>query len=374
METLSLQDTHSLHRSIQKIYALQNSPTFELDALTIIDQLVPSEVPSAFSTNFQTQQVQLIFQPSFPGLSPETQQVIQARFGEHPLVQNMPRTLDGAHKISDFLRPAAFHRLEGLYQQYLRLYDIEDQITFFLPDASSGGLAAGALPPTDVLGFSLNRPQRSFTERDRLMLNFLRPHLAQAYANAQQYQVIQQNFSQLQQSCNVLGLVILDTELRIQSIAPQAAIWLDTYFTRSAAPLPDHLQSWIKHQIAHFSIPAELPKAIPPLRVEIADRQLTLRLIIEPQSARYLLLLEEQPIGQSLALAILGLSPREAELLNGLIQGKNNQALAEQMGITTATVRKHLENLYRKLDASSRAEAIAAAIAKLGVLNTLPLC
>jgi DNA-binding CsgD family transcriptional regulator len=374
MKTLTLQDTQSLHRSIQKIYALQNSPTFELDALTLIDQLVPSEVPSAFSTNFQTQQVRLIFQPSFPGLPPETRQVMQDHFGEHPLVQHMPRTLDGAHKISDFLRPAEFHRLEGLYQQYLRLYDIEDQITFFLPDASSGGLAAGALPPTDVLGFSLNRPQRSFTERDRQMLNFLRPHLAQAYANAQQYQVIQQNFSQLQQSCNVLGLVILDTELRVQSIAPQAAIWLDTYFTPSLSPLPDRLHSWIKHQIAHFSTPTELPTAIPPLRVEIADRQLTLRLIIEPQSARYLLLLEEQSIGQSLALAILGLSPREAELLNGLIQGKNNQALAEQMGITTATVRKHLENLYRKLDASSRAEAIATAIARLGVLNALPLC
>jgi DNA-binding CsgD family transcriptional regulator len=373
METLTLQDTQSLHQSIQQIYALQNSRTFELDALTIIDQLVPSDIPSAFSTNFQTQQVQLIFQPSFPGLSPETQQVVHDHFGEHPLVQNMPRTLDGAHKISDFLRPAAFHRLEGLYQQYLRLYDIEDQITFFLPDAGSGGLATGALP-TDMLGFALNRPQRSFTERDRLLLNFLRPHLAQAYANARQYQVIQQNFSQLQQSCNVLGLVILDTELRVQSIAPQAAIWLNTYFTPSPHQLPDHLQSWIKHQLANISTPADLPTAIPPLRVEIADRQLTLRLIIEPQSARYLLLLEEQPRGQSLALAILGLSPREAELLNGLIQGKNNQALAEQMGITTATVRKHLENLYRKLDASSRAEAIAVAIAKLGGLNTLPLC
>jgi DNA-binding NarL/FixJ family response regulator len=55
------------------------------------------------------------------------------------------------------------------------------------------------------------------------------------------------------------------------------------------------------------------------------------------------------------------------------MQGKDNPTIAKTMGITTATVRKHLENLYRKLGVTSRAEAIAHTLGKLGLLNSLPL-
>jgi DNA-binding NarL/FixJ family response regulator len=375
METLTFQDTQSLHQGIQKIYSLRDSHTFGLDTLAIVNQLVPSEIPSLSSTNLQTSKVSLLFQPGFPGLTPEMENVIREHFGEHPIVQNMPQTMTGAYKISDFLSPAEFHRLEGLYQQYLGLFDIEEQMTFFLPDASSGKSSSYFPPKADLVGFALNRLQRTFTERDRLILNFLRPHLAQAYANIEQYKTIQQNLQQLQQSFNCLGLVILNTDICVQSIAPQAALWLKTYFTSSTSPrhLPDNLRAWIKHQITNLTAPSELPKPSLPLRVQLADRELTIRLIIEQMGSRYLLLLEEQPLEQSLALEILGLSQRETELLNWVMQGKDNPTIAHEMNITTGTVRKHLENLYRKLGVTSRAEAIAHTLGKLGLLNSLPL-
>ena len=45
MEPLSLKDTQNLHQGIQKLYTLRNLDTFGVDALTILNQLVPSEVP-----------------------------------------------------------------------------------------------------------------------------------------------------------------------------------------------------------------------------------------------------------------------------------------------------------------------------------------
>ncbi len=373
METLTFQDIQSLHHSIQRIYALHDTHTFGLDALAIVHQLVPSEVPCVSSCNLQTSKVSFTFQPDFPGLTPEMGNVIYEHFGEHPIVQNMPQTLNGAYKISDFLSPAELHRLEGFYQQYLCLLDLEEQITFFLPDTNSTDLSYYSPPKADLVNFALNRSQRNFTERDRLILNFLRPHLAQAYANIQYYKPLQQDLHQLQQSCNCLGLIVLDAEISVQSIAPQAALWLKTYFTTSTSHLPDHLRAWIKHQITNLTAPSELPTSCQPLRIQLADRELTIRLIIEQIGSRYLLLLEEQPLNQSLALEILGLSQRETELLNWVMQGKDNQTIAKTMDITPGTVRKHLENLYRKLGVTSRAEAIAHTLGKLGLLNSRPL-
>jgi DNA-binding CsgD family transcriptional regulator len=49
--------------------------------------------------------------------------------------------------------------------------------------------------------------------------------------------------------------------------------------------------------------------------------------------------------------------------------GKDNKTIAEAMGITVSTVRKHLENLYRKLNVTSRSEAIAQTLSQLGIHN-----
>jgi len=53
------------------------------------------------------------------------------------------------------------------------------------------------------------------------------------------------------------------------------------------------------------------------------------------------------------------LSPREREILEHLGKGTRRAAIAEALGIDHGTVRKHLENIYRKLHVHSRAEALA---------------
>jgi len=56
------------------------------------------------------------------------------------------------------------------------------------------------------------------------------------------------------------------------------------------------------------------------------------------------------------------LSGREAEILQRVASGATTNAVAEELGISPYTVKTHLERVFEKLGASSRAEAVAAAM------------
>ena len=372
---LGAKDMQQLNQEIQQIYTIHNLDTFGLDTLKIIDRLVPSEIPSFNSTHLQTRQLSGIFLHHSPDFyTPELQEVVCKYYEEHPIAQHMPQTIGGAYKISDFITQSEFHCLEGLYQQYLGLFSIEDQMTIFLPQPSTIDAKNTLQIEPMLVGFSLNRTRRSFTERDRSILNLLRPHLSQAYFNAQRFRQLHQNAYQLQQSLDCLGTIILNTEGRVISIAPQVIIWLETYFTKSSCctQLPDHLWSWVKHQVNGLGHKSDLAQVCQPLRIQQNERELTVRLVLE-SDLRYLLLLEEQALSSFNSLELLGLSHRETEVLKWLMQGKDNKYIAIQLTIKVGTVRKHLENIYLKLGVRSRTEAISYALDKLGFLQSRSL-
>jgi DNA-binding CsgD family transcriptional regulator len=368
MEHLTFNDTQSLLQGIQTLHTGGNLETFAVNALTVLDQLVPSELPLFHATEVRTRQISHTFLSDFPGFTPEMDRMIHQHFGEHPIIHHMPQTLHGAYQLSDFVSQQELHCFEGLYQQYLRPFAFEEQMTFFLPNSSPGSWREITQTDATLVGFSLHRAQR-FTDRDRLILNLLRPHLSQAYDNAQHYQQLQQDLDQLQQSLNQLDLVMLNPTGQVQRITPQAIAWLETYFAKptSTLQLPDHLWAWIKHQVM-VTQTLDRPKAGLPLRIQQDGKQLIIRLVVDPIAAQYLLLLEEQTLSLSQSLDVLGLSQRETAVLFWVMQGKDNKAIAVQLSVGKSTVRKHLESIYRKLGVQSRTEAIAYALEQLGLL------
>lgn len=52
------------------------------------------------------------------------------------------------------------------------------------------------------------------------------------------------------------------------------------------------------------------------------------------------------------------LTPREVEILTLIGQGLGNKAIARELGISTHTVKFHLETVFTKLEATTRAEAV----------------
>ena len=59
---------------------------------------------------------------------------------------------------------------------------------------------------------------------------------------------------------------------------------------------------------------------------------------------------------------VKGLSPREMTVLMWMKQGKTNWEIAQIVGVTERTVRFHVEGIFAKLDAKSRAQAVAVAM------------
>lgn len=56
-----------------------------------------------------------------------------------------------------------------------------------------------------------------------------------------------------------------------------------------------------------------------------------------------------------------GLTARELDVLRLVAAGKSNRAIAADLVISDHTVRRHLQNIFRKLGVSSRAAATAFA-------------
>lgn len=60
--------------------------------------------------------------------------------------------------------------------------------------------------------------------------------------------------------------------------------------------------------------------------------------------------------------ALVPLSARELEVLEMVADGQPNATIAESLVISVSTVRNHVQNILRKLDAHSRLEAVAIAV------------
>ncbi|MBL7439208.1 response regulator transcription factor, partial [Escherichia coli] len=72
--------------------------------------------------------------------------------------------------------------------------------------------------------------------------------------------------------------------------------------------------------------------------------------------------------GNPQAVATLGLSPREMQVLEELLAGRSNQEIAERLGVSRNTVKTHVARLLDKLGAKRRGDAVARA-RELGIVR-----
>jgi DNA-binding CsgD family transcriptional regulator len=63
----------------------------------------------------------------------------------------------------------------------------------------------------------------------------------------------------------------------------------------------------------------------------------------------------------SAAIATLGLTPRECQILDLLASGQSNKELAKILGVSPNTVKTHVASLFAKLEVDRRVKAIEKA-------------
>jgi DNA-binding NarL/FixJ family response regulator len=78
---------------------------------------------------------------------------------------------------------------------------------------------------------------------------------------------------------------------------------------------------------------------------------------------------ESTPLSQA---ATVALTSREMQILRGVAKGHTTKRLAKDLGLASPSIETHLRNIFRKLDANNRGEAVSSAL-KLGLITLADL-
>jgi DNA-binding CsgD family transcriptional regulator len=348
MDRLASRDSSALLGFLQSLYELRDLRAFRAHIVSAIPKLVRSEITTYNEIDPGNQRTHWIDRPAHVLDFPDSVEIFDRHVHEHPLISNYTQTGDDrVLKISDFMSQNQLRRL-GLYQDFYRRVDVEDQMVIVLP----------ALKPL-VIAIALNRNKRNFTERERLLLSLLRPHLVAAYKNAQTVTAMAEELASTKRALRRSGsaAIVLNRDGRVFSISVLAKELLAEYFELSREDgLPELVRRWTKRRdesLPGIRVPA-------PLVMNKKEKRLTVRMV--PDGNQVQLLLTEQFMEmRPEVLECFGLTRRETEVLNWVAHGKTNFEIAAILGMSARTAQKHLEHIFEKLGVESRTSAAACA-------------
>jgi DNA-binding NarL/FixJ family response regulator len=246
---------------------------------------------------------------------------------QHPLCVYVRSGGVGAMRISDRVTRRELHGLE-IYKDYFRPCHVEHELAVALP-ARVG----------QTRTFLFDRESRDFSERDRLLLDLLRPHLIRRYASWAMQRRAAAGLAEIAESGASPAVLILDRAGRIAFAQASVRRLLRDYGGDGL------VREWAadRHQVES-------------LVLEGRAGQLTVSVAVREASGQLVLLLRELRREPSVTQR---LTPRERVVLELAGEGKSNAEIGRLLWVQLSTVRKHLENAYPKLNVRNRTEAAA---------------
>lgn len=158
---------------------------------------------------------------------------------------------------------------------------------------------------------------------------------------------------------------------RLMWQTPLARDLLLRYCGTQAPVTPPVVVDWLRRHLPDAQAHVEPPR----LSVDQGPRRLTFRLHRQTGDSEgggdWLIVMQEvsdDAIIQAMSLSFK-LTAREAEVLYWVVKGKINRDIADILGASPATVKKHLERIHAKLGVETRTAAAAMAMARIRQLN-----
>jgi CheY-like chemotaxis protein/DNA-binding CsgD family transcriptional regulator len=148
---------------------------------------------------------------------------------------------------------------------------------------------------------------------------------------------------------------------------PLARELLETYYGTSAPETPPAIVQWLQRHLAEAERQIEPPR----LSAELGARRLSIRLHQQTGDDDWLIVMREVSdavIIESMSLAFK-LTAKEAEVLYWVVKGKINRDIADILGSSPATVKKHLERIFAKLGVETRTAAAGMAMNRVRQLH-----
>ncbi len=354
MDRLRECDIRRLLATLRDLYASTDLEAFPEGICHILPRVVPGDLTAYNEVHPRLGRAVFRMEP-FVSEVAAARRAFEQHLHEHPILRFRDGGDKSACRISDFLTQRQFHQL-GLYQEFYRPLGIEYQIAISLP-----------APRARVFGFTINRARPDFSDRERLLLNLLWPHVVQARQNAEAVSALRDRDHRSR------GAITLGSDGRVQFCPDHVRRWLSLYFGRSPDPrlLPDRLGRWVAGQRQRLTQGSEVPPPRVALVMERDRHRLTVRLLSESLGDQCLLLLEERPDRAAGATVPRSerrrdLTGREAEVLHWVTEGKTNKEVATILGLSPLTVRTHLEHIFQKLGVETRTAAAVRALEALG--------
>jgi DNA-binding CsgD family transcriptional regulator len=336
---------------MQAVIDLETLPSRVVVAL---QRVVPSESTFWTEVDARTRQAVRLVYPTDVRLRNEDHLVTQFA-QQHPVYRHYQRTRDGsAHMLTDFVSLRQWRR-GPLYNEMYRRRRIEHQMSVsFSPT------------PGRTVGAMLNR-KRDFSERDRLALDLVRPHLVEIYRRLETTARIRGELAHAHSAIEHVpcGVVVVGRDGRLAFANARARRALATFFAEGAAPsglLPDPITRWLRE---HGKGRIDLARPRQALVVTRGHDQLAIR-VIEDDGDVLLVMEERSERIDPAPLTVLGLTPRETDVLAWVSCGKTDADIATILGTRPKTIGKHLEHIYRKLGVETRTAAAARALAVAG--------
>ena len=366
MQRLVQRDIEALLSYLREIYVCSDLESFAARVVSTLPRVLPSESVSYLEIDLRSRKTYgpPVVEPPSSDYASEAR-IFERYILEHPLINHYRQTGDDrAVKISDFFTERQW-RNQALYNEFYKgLRGIEHQMAIVIPTVSADA------------GIALGRNGRDFSERDRSVLDTLRPHLVQAHRNAVALTQRQHEADRLRRAVegSERGMMVLQSKDRIRWCNGLAERWLEEYFepVRGVDRLPEGLARWVEHQKKSLSSAGEdVPRPREPLILKRPGKHLLVRLVADDQEVETdLLVLEERYVPISIAsLKAIGFTAREAEILIHVANGKTNEEIAKTLYVSPRTVKKHLDNVYRKFSLTSRTEALSYALQILHLLQ-----
>lgn len=163
------------------------------------------------------------------------------------------------------------------------------------------------------------------------------------------------------------SITVRASDGRLMWQTPLARELLQAYFGTSAPQTPPAILDWLRSHLQEAERQIEPPR----LAVEQGARRLSIRLHQQTGDGDWLIVMREvsdAAVIESMSLAFK-LTAREAEVLYWVVKGKINRDIAEILGSSPATVKKHLERVFAKLGVETRTAAAGRAMSKVRQLH-----
>lgn len=207
-------------------------------------------------------------------------------------------------------------------------------------------------------GLSLYRERaRSFTPREQTLLQRVTPMLANAVRSSQIFGAAADWASALEvllgkeDACSIL-LSSPTTEIgRTRGAEVLLERWFSPHERRSGR-VPEDLAALVEQAISQGSMPVTQVRSRDGAALEGTLHALSGTL----GKPRWLLTLRETSSVPRTWRSVV--TPREAEVIAAVLRGWDNHLIADELGCTVNTVKKHLQNIFDKLGLPSRAALI----------------